>query len=112
MKQTYIKEYIRDEQTRNPIGIAVAVRINDEVFYGFSICNRVDRFDKQLGLNIALSRAHSDEFKLPLSERYQHLINKHFSSLEHRALQYFADVNPQNILLERNAIPPNPFVHA
>lgn len=101
MKQTFIKEYIREPKTKNPIGIAVAVKIENEVFYGYSICNKVDRFDKELGLNIALNRAHSDNYKLPLSNKTTALINKHFDSLEHRAMQYFRDLDPANVMLER-----------
>ncbi len=110
MQQTFLKEYIRDEKNQNPIGIAVAVRINDEIFYGFSICNKLDRFDKQRGLDIALRRAHADEYSLPLSARYQTLIDERYTSLENRAMKYFQDIPSENISFVRNAVHKLPHV--
>jgi hypothetical protein len=95
-----ITEYIRDEKN-NPRGIAVAVRQGDEVFYGYSLHNPVDKYSKTRGLQIALNRAAKKEYDLPdTPERFDAVIER-YKSLEKRALKYFKDIpNPEvNIAL-------------
>jgi hypothetical protein len=102
MKQTLIKEYIRDKKN-NPYGVAVAVKDTDsnQVFYGFSICNKADKYDKARGVNIAVSRALSkDGYSLPESPATVRAIMDRYKSLEGRAVRYFKDIPAEHIRFE------------
>lgn len=99
---TMIKQFIRDRKN-NPRGVAVAVKHNNEVFYGYSLCNPLDRFDKSLGVRIAVARALSQSFNLPISPNTQEQIADHFRALERRAVRYFKDVPEENIRIDFNA---------
>lgn len=102
MKQTLIKEYIRDKKN-NPYGVAVAVKDPDtnQIFYGFSICNKADKYDKDRGLNIAVNRALcKDGYSLPESPATIRTIMQRFLSLQDRAIRYFKDIPQENILFE------------
>lgn len=104
MKQTMIREYIRDEK-RQPRGIALAIRIGDEVVYGYSLLNvKMDKFDKVLGLTIAANRAYSGEFFLPQTPARQEMVIEAFKHLQTRAVKYFKDVDPKNIIIEVDEI--------
>lgn len=98
--QTLLKRYIRNPETKQPRGIAVAIRHNDEVLYGFSLLNtNLDKFDKTLGLNIAINRAMAESYSLPeLPEREAMVLNA-FDHLEKRALKYFKDLDPSKVKL-------------
>lgn len=97
MKQTVIKEYIRNKKN-NPQGIAVAVKDGDQVFYGYSLCNPGDRYNKEFGMNVAINRALSkDGYALPQSSKTVRKIIERFLSLEKRAIRYFKDIDPENI---------------
>ena len=89
--QTYLKEYIRKEKKGQPIGVVVAKKVSEnKVRIGFSLCNPKDKFDKELGERIALSRAESDEgFELPKSKKYQDLLYERFFNITRRAERYF-----------------------
>ncbi len=97
--QHIIKEYIRDEKS-NPRGVCVAVRQNDEVFYGFALCNPEDRYNKAQGLKIALARASADAYKLPDVEDRYIAVLKAYENLEARALKYFKDLPYSKVALE------------
>lgn len=99
----YLKEFIRNEK-QQPIGIAVAVKEGDQILYGFSLCHRNDRFDKELGLKIATQRAIAGEYNMPLSKASRDKILAHYDSLVKRSLRYFKDIAPENITLETAAI--------
>lgn len=100
MKQTVIKRYIRNSETKQPRGVAIAVRKNDEVFYGYSLLNTtMDRFDKELGFNIAMNRAMSDEYQLPKVLDRETMVLDAFNHLEKRALKYFKDLDPSKVKL-------------
>lgn len=96
--QNVIKQYIRDEKN-NPRGVAVAVRKNDEVFYGFALCNPEDKYDKKQGLKIALARASAPAYQLPnVPERLDSVL-KAYDDLESRALKYFKDLTNEQVAL-------------
>jgi hypothetical protein len=99
---TMIKQFIRDRKN-NPRGVAVAVKHENEVFYGYSLCNPIDRFNKSRGIEIAVSRALSQSFHLPISPNTQKQIEHHFMALERRAVRYFKDVPEENIRIDFNA---------
>jgi hypothetical protein len=96
--QTVIKEYIRDEKTRQPRGVVIAVRNGDEVRYGFSLLNTVyDRFNKADGLKIAMARAMADSYQLPKVPERRVIVLDALTRIQDRAIRYFKDVNPDNI---------------
>lgn len=96
--QNVIKQYIRDEKN-NPRGVCVAVRDNDEIFYGFSLCNPEDKYDKDLGLRIALNRASAPSYQLPKVEDRNDQVRSAFENLEERALKYFKDLQYSQVAL-------------
>lgn len=55
----FIYTYVRSEKSRDKIGVVAAVKIPNttEVFVSGSLCNKMDRFDKNRGLLIAVERA-------------------------------------------------------
>jgi hypothetical protein len=51
------KQYMRD-QKRNKVGVMVAIKTENFIRFGFSKCNTSkDKFDKQIGTDIAIGRA-------------------------------------------------------
>lgn len=98
--QTVIKEYIRNPETLQPRGIALAVRKNDEVFYGYSLLNvKKDRFDKDLGMQIAMNRAMSESYELPDALHREAMVLNAFNKLEARAIKYFKDIPVDKVKL-------------
>jgi len=49
-------QYVRNKK-RVPYGVLVAVKVPEGFACGYSICNKKDRFSKQMALKIALGRA-------------------------------------------------------
>jgi len=49
-------QYIRDEKNQ-PFGVVVALVVDGEVRLGVSVCNKKDKFNKKLALEIAVGRA-------------------------------------------------------
>ena len=106
--QTLLKRYIRNAKTKQPRGIAIAIRENDEVLYGFSLLDvKQDRWDKTIGMNIAVNRAMSDGYELPKTPEREAMVLDAFNHLEKRALKYFKDLNPDKVkLCPSNVISP------
>jgi hypothetical protein len=99
-KQTILKTYIRDNNN-NPRGVAVAVRNDDRVSYGFSLLNNYrDKFNKKIGTAIAINRASQTSYELPEVPERETLVLDAFINLEKRSLKYFKDINPDNIVLK------------
>lgn len=99
--QTLIKEYIRGVNSQ-PRGIVVAIRENDEVLYGYSLLNTaMDRFDKTLGLEIALKRAHSKKgYQLPDTQERYEIVMQSLNRIQERALKYFKDLPEDKVKFE------------
>ena len=97
--QTLIKEYIRDSKN-NPVGVAVAVKADKEVLYGFALWNPLDKYDKEEGMKIALNRAFSPKgYHLPkVADRFEKVANA-YQRLQDRSLKYFKDLEYKNIVL-------------
>lgn len=93
-----IKTLIRDEKGQ-PRGLAVAIRAEDGIRYGYSLVNRrLERFNKELGIKIATARANSLKgYGLPLVPDREQLVIEAFARLQNRALRYFKDMNPDDI---------------
>lgn len=99
--QTIIKTYIRDEKTKQPRGIAVAIKNGDTVDYGFSLCNtRLDKWDKKLGTKIAIGRATAPQYQLPGVPEREKAVLDAFERLEKRAIKYFRDLDYDKIALK------------
>lgn len=100
MKQTLLKEYIRNDETKQPRGVAIAIRQNDEILYGFSLLNTtMDKFNKTIGFNIAKNRALSESYELPTVPERELMVLNAFRRLEARALKYFKDLDPSKVQL-------------
>jgi|TARA_R110002110_G_scaffold184875_1_gene391758 hypothetical protein len=99
--QTQIKEYIRDEVTNQPRGIVVAVKVGDEVLYGYSLLNtKLDKFNKTVGLDIALNRANAKEgYNLPDTAERLDVVVECLKRIQDRALKYFKDLDPAKVEL-------------
>jgi hypothetical protein len=103
--QTLLKEYIRDPKTNQPRGIVVALRENDEILYGYSLLNtKLDRFDKALGLQIAVNRAKSESYVLPNTPERLTFVIDALVRIEARSLKYFKDIDPSNVKFEFDAL--------
>ena len=96
--QTKLVEYIRDEKTKMPRGIIVAIRENDEVRYGYSLQNtKLDKFDKNIGLNIAINRAKSPSYDLPNTKEREDMVIEGMIRISNRALKYFKDIDQDKV---------------
>lgn len=88
-----LKTYLRDEK-RNPIGVVVVIKQDNDYRFGYSLCAPCDKFDKQKGVNIAVHRANaanlqSDEALAPLvSDRRQKVLDA-YAKLDKVAQKYF-----------------------
>lgn len=98
MNKTLIK-YIRNKKGQ-PRGVAVAVRDGDEVCYGFSLRNPLDKWDKHKGIEIATHRALAPVYSLPQASDTIGEITEAYKHLSDRAVKYFKDVPKENIEFE------------
>lgn len=95
-----IKTFIRDKHN-NPRGIAVAVRNDTKINYGFSLINpKADKWNKKIGTSIAVNRALSDQYELPSVEDREKSVLEAFEKLEILAVKYFKDLNYEDITLK------------
>lgn len=94
--KTVIKEYIRDEK-RNPIGVVVAVRIGNDVNYGYSLCAPGDKFNKGLGEHIATKRASLDVVNLPEVDGRYNKVTTALLRLSNRAVRFFKDIPKERV---------------
>lgn len=90
MENTLIN-YIRNKKGE-PRGVVVAVKNEGEVLYGYSLCNPVDKWNKQRGVKIAIARALSDGYNLPEASNSAKMVIERFEHLSDRALKYFKDL--------------------
>lgn len=97
--ETTLINYIRDEKN-NPRGVVVAIRDDNEIFYGFSLCNPEDKWDKPLGIKKAIARARAAEYKLPDVLERRQLVFDAIQKIQNRALRYFKDIPEDKVKLE------------
>ena len=103
MNETVLKRYIRNPKTNAPIGVAVAVKGDNQVYYGFSLLNTLrDKWDKKMGLAIALARSSATQYKLPDVPERTSLVLDAYAQLEERATKYFQDIDPANIAIKKS----------
>jgi hypothetical protein len=99
--QTVLKSYIRDEKTKQPRGIAVAVKEGSKINYGFSLINpKADKWNKKIGTAIAINRATADQYELPGVKEREKVVLDAFEKLEARAIKYFKDLEYEDISLK------------
>lgn len=102
-----IKAYIRDEQTKQPRGVALVVRNGNEIRYGYSLLNtKMDKFSKEKGTKIALARANAVKpYLLPSVPEREQLVLEAYLYLQNRAVKYFKDVYLSNIIIFEEDMP-------
>ena len=101
--QTILKSYIRRDKNSPPHGMVVAVRTGDEVHYGYSLINdRLDNWDKELGLKIALARANAEKYKLPQVPDRETMVLDALMRIQNRAKKYFKDIPVEAVVLSEN----------
>jgi hypothetical protein len=93
-KGTIIK-YIKDSQNRK-IGVLLSTILDDgfkkQVCFGWSLTNKLDKFDKTLGINIARKRSFSN-----LSNRY----DKYLKTEEYNpSIEYINNIIPYTVKKE------------
>jgi len=83
--------YVRDRKN-NPIGIVLALRHEDNTYsLGWSYAKRKhDKFDKEIGLSIAMGRALCPR---PCRSKVPYEVNKLIPQMEDRAKRYFKNCN-------------------
>ena len=99
MEHTLIR-YIRNKKGQ-PRGVVVALRDNNEVCYGYSICNPIDPWNKHMGLKIAVARALAREYELPQAENTTKQIMEGYVNLSKRAVNYFKDLPKDKVEFEQ-----------
>jgi hypothetical protein len=83
-----IRHHIRDMFNR-PIGTVVAIRVGDDVHYGWSLCNmNMDHPVKDVGTAIALQRAKAIDY-----DGYPYRIHGHMDIIRQKAERYFKGAN-------------------
>lgn len=96
MKNNTLIKYLR-KKNGEPRGVAVAVREGDRVFYGFSLRNPVDKWNKHKGIEIATQRALAGNYNLPEASNTISEIVAGYRHLSDRAVKYFKDLPKENV---------------
>lgn len=97
--ETQLIKYIRNADY-SPRGVAVAIRNGQEVSYGYSLHNPIDKWDKKLGIKKAIARANAEYgYSLPQVDERHEAVVKAFKDLEKRALRYFKDIDSNDVKL-------------
>lgn len=78
-------QYIRNKKNI-PCGVLVAVKQNNKYNIGYSLCNKRDRFSKQMALKIAIGRAMENN-----SCNFPHPVVKLLGSFKDRCNKYYKD---------------------
>lgn len=84
----YIFEYHRNK-SREPIGCLIAYKVSDEeVRYGWSLCCKKDRFNREFGISTALGRSKKYDVD-SLIEKIPESMIDHFCEFSRRAAKYY-----------------------
>ncbi len=86
--ETMLINYIRNEN-RKPHGVVVAFKQDGKIHYGYSLHNPIDKWDRELGIKIAVARANADEFQLPKVKDRNKVVSEAFEHMKNRANRYF-----------------------
>lgn len=120
-----IFNYVKDKKNNNKIGIVLACRFKSDnrVYIGYSLCNKVDKFDKKTGFELALLNAYKnklnniyinniniidDIIQIPENIDYPKSIKNNIIYLLKRCIKFYKfkiendKLNPLNILLDES----------
>lgn len=89
-------QYIRDKN-KAPFGVVVAQQRDGVVYYGYSLRNKKDKWDREIGVKIALARANAPSYILPKTTKLQSVVLDALSGLSKRAAKYFKDAEVTEI---------------
>ena len=79
-------QYVRNKK-RVPRGVLVAVKHEDGFICGYSLCNKKDRFNKKMALNIAIGRANMSDAES--GAEAPHEVRKMLPSFFDRCKRYY-----------------------
>jgi hypothetical protein len=96
MENTTLINYIRNDD-RQPCGVVVVVREGDNVSYGYSICNPIDKWDRKKGVKIAVARAIAGSYNLPIGKKNHDKVLEGFRHISNRAVKYFKDLSVKDV---------------
>jgi len=85
-----IHEYIRDNNNRK-IGVMLSTVINGTVCFGWSLANKLDEFDKDIGMFIASDRAYLNLYNR--YDKYFDIIDKESES----GFEFIDDILPHAV---------------
>lgn len=92
-----LRKYIRDDR-RNPIGVIVAEKHDEEILFGWSLCSVKDRFNKEHGLRIAMGRLlNGSNIKL------LRLVEEYLPRFKERVTKYFQASTPASVPVEKTS---------
>jgi hypothetical protein len=80
--------YIRNEN-RRPRGVVVAFKEDEQIKFGFSLHNPIDKWDRELGIKIAVARANAKDFQLPDVGERREKVSEGLEQMKIRASKYF-----------------------
>ena len=63
------KIYLRD-YNRHPVGVLMCMREGDFIRCGLSMCSKVDRFDRDVGTEIALKKLEENPFYISVPDAF------------------------------------------
>lgn len=86
-KHTVI-QYVRDKNG-NPRGVLVAVKTSKGFSCGYSLCNKKDRFSKNMALKIAIGRAELVMAPHEIRNMVPHEIRKMVPTFTERCKRYY-----------------------
>ncbi len=92
--------YLREPKTKKPRGVIVAVKENNEVFYGYSLYNPIDKWNRELGIKKAIARAKASSYQLPQVLERKAEVCGGLQKMQERALRYFKDIAPENLTFQ------------
>jgi hypothetical protein len=103
IKDDYIFEYIRDNK-RNKIGVLLAMYNTNEnqVCFGWSLCKKIDEFDKYSGIVMAIHRTYynNNRYHNNIDRYIPKSILKYIPNFLNRVKKYYKD-KEQSKLIEK-----------
>jgi hypothetical protein len=84
--QYTIIKYIRDKN-KIPQGVLVAIKTGDGYNIGYSLCNKYDRFEKRMALEIAVGRANTNT--IAFAQNLPHVVAKNLPDFLIRCAKYY-----------------------
>lgn len=89
-----IVQYLRNNKNHR-VGVLVAVKFENRILYGWSLACKLDKFDRDRGIEIAKGRALASDVKDRKEEderKIPHQVLKEMPEFQKRAERYYKDV--------------------